>query len=104
MLLLLLPVCVACQLVATRRHKKPHTFELSFCVFLWLKKEVWVNHPVSPLSLVHPHSKHRESPLSLVQNPVLNLKKVSNYVLSILARRLRFLFQFVVTLISYLRY
>gem|GEM_PF-5473160 len=28
-----------------------------------MKKGMWVNPPVSPFILVHPHSKHRASPL-----------------------------------------
>lgn len=52
--------------------------------------------------LVHPHSKHRAFPLSLVKNPVSNLKKFSNYVGKIVAGHRRHLFQFVVAVINHL--
>jgi hypothetical protein len=59
--------------------------------------------PVSPFNADPPTLKTQDAPLSVVWNPVSNLKKVSNYA-EILARCLWYLFQFVVTLIGHLRY
>ena len=61
----LLPVCAPCQVVADWKFEE--------------KRSVGEPAPCEPAyQLIHPHSKHRESPLSLVKNPVSILKKVSN--------------------------